>query len=487
MIIGVFCAAVGVLFLGVPDNWNFNASNPCLHVGGNYNQSLNHGLFYVNYNTASNANSNIGSRLLDVWLTIPSMDESECFSIHGAEGRTPLGEDKPAGHGQVLSKERRKAHEATGGKLKRVRNLYGKLVSDENLRQALLEVNLTHRWYPRHRPNRTVRWVEMDIDSRVCELRRIINGMIEGSMHLSTPKKKRRWDKSAGKWRDINEPRLWPDQYVHHALVQVLQPVMMRGMDPHCCGSIRGRGIHYGMQCIKKWMKNDRRGTKYCLELDIRHFYDSISPDIVLSRLRCLIKDYRVLRLAEEIVRDGVLIGIYCSQWFANTLLQPLDHIIRESGLCAHYLRYMDNFTIFGSNKRKLHRLRCMIGAWLHGVRLRIKENWQVFPTKSRLPTALGYRYGRGYTLLRKRNLLRLKRMLARYYRKRHASVRVAAGLLSRLGQMRHCNGAAILQRIYRRGTQKTLKDAIRAYARKEKAKWNTYSAAMTGAANALC
>ena len=47
----------------IPDNWNFNASNPCLHVGGNYSQSLNHGLFYVNYNGVSNVSANIGSRL----------------------------------------------------------------------------------------------------------------------------------------------------------------------------------------------------------------------------------------------------------------------------------------------------------------------------------------------------------------------------------------------------------------------------------------
>ena len=52
-----------VLTRDVPDNWNFNASNPCLHLGGNYNQNQNRGLFYVNYNTASNANANIGSRL----------------------------------------------------------------------------------------------------------------------------------------------------------------------------------------------------------------------------------------------------------------------------------------------------------------------------------------------------------------------------------------------------------------------------------------
>ena len=52
------------------DNWNFNASNPCLYVGGNYNQNTNHGLFYVNYNSVSNSNTNIGCRtLLCVLLT----------------------------------------------------------------------------------------------------------------------------------------------------------------------------------------------------------------------------------------------------------------------------------------------------------------------------------------------------------------------------------------------------------------------------------
>lgn len=33
---------------------------PCLYVGGNYSQNGNHGMFYVNYNTATNTNANIG-------------------------------------------------------------------------------------------------------------------------------------------------------------------------------------------------------------------------------------------------------------------------------------------------------------------------------------------------------------------------------------------------------------------------------------------
>lgn len=61
---GEIAHAVGALVFGSSDNWNFNASNPCLHFGGNYNQNGNHGLFYVNYNSASNSNRNIGCRVL---------------------------------------------------------------------------------------------------------------------------------------------------------------------------------------------------------------------------------------------------------------------------------------------------------------------------------------------------------------------------------------------------------------------------------------
>ena len=45
------------------DDWNFNASNPCLYFGGDYNQSGNRGLFCVNCANASDSYANIGCRL----------------------------------------------------------------------------------------------------------------------------------------------------------------------------------------------------------------------------------------------------------------------------------------------------------------------------------------------------------------------------------------------------------------------------------------
>jgi hypothetical protein len=358
--------------------------------------------------------------------------------------------------------------------MKRANNLFPKLVSEENLRLAIFAVNVTHRFHPHHRPNRTVARVEADVDRYVKELREIITGGYEAN----EPRLARRWDKSAGKWRDISEPRLWPDQYVHHAVIQVLEPIMMRGMDNFCCGSIRNRGIHYGVRAIKKWMRTDPKGTKYAEELDIHHFYDSLTTETVMKRLRRLVKDRRMLEVCERLMKHGILIGAYFSQWFANTVLQPLDRLIRESGLCDHYLRYMDNFTLFGRNKRKLRRLRELIEKWLAAHGLRLNGKWQLYPTAKRTVAALGYRFGRGYTLLRKRNMVRLKHSLSvcRRTMRRHHAIKpaLAQGLLSRLGQMKHCNHVHFFQNYVETGLQRKLKCVVREHARKERARWNT-------------
>ncbi|MDE7244231.1 MAG: hypothetical protein K2O18_09685, partial [Oscillospiraceae bacterium] len=82
----VQCRWLFPFFRASCDNWNFNASNPCVYVGGNYNQNGNYGLFYLNYNTASNSGSNIGSRVLLSLANNPPQ--------HGTGSRAPLGGDK---------------------------------------------------------------------------------------------------------------------------------------------------------------------------------------------------------------------------------------------------------------------------------------------------------------------------------------------------------------------------------------------------------
>lgn len=96
----------------------------------------------------------------------------------------------------------------------------------------------------------------------------------------------------------------------------------------------------------------------------------------------------------------------------------------------------------------------------------------------NRTVAALGYRFGRGYTLLRKRNMVRLKHSLSACRRamRRHHAIKpaLAQGLLSRLGQMKHCNHVHFFQNYVEAGLQRKLKCVVREHARKERARWNT-------------
>ena len=353
--------------------------------------------------------------------------------------------------------------------MKRADNIYKFMVSDTNIWNAIDVVNRSHRWCGNHKPNKTVMWVELTADERIKELREII----ERGFVPTKPTIKRRYDRNAKKWRDISEPRLWPDQYVHHILIQALEPTMMRGMDPFCCGSIKGRGTSFGIKAIKKWMKNDRKGTRWCAELDIYHFYEQLSPKVVMDRLRELVKDRRVLDLVERVLVYGVTIGAYFSQWFANTVLQPLDQLIRQNGI-KHYIRYMDNFTLFSNRKRDLVRVIKVMSKWLEPRGLRLKENWQYFRTRKRCPDALGYRYGHTYTLIRKARVLSIKRQIRSYYKQeRIVSAKFACSLLSRLGGLRHCNSQHLYADNVPTGLQRQLKDVVRDYQRKELLLWN--------------
>lgn len=373
--------------------------------------------------------------------------------------------------------------------MKRTNNIWGVLISDDNLSLAIDEVNRTHHWYGNHRPNRCTAWVELTKRERIDDLRSILNAGFRQHAFRMRP----RYDASSQKWRETNEPKQWPDQYIHHALIQAITPTLMRGMDPYCCGSIRSRGSSKARKSISKWMKSDIKGTKYCLQCDIYHFYPSLASDVVMARMRELIKDGKTLDLIERTLFEGVKIGAYTSQWYANTVLQPLDHMIREGDFrISHYERYMDNFTIFGPNKRKLHRLLAAMSEWLGERGLSIKTDWQIFRTASnipgkaqrhqrgRRPAAVGFRYGRGYTLLRKRNLLRLNRALSRYRKRRRSrnaiTFRMASGLLSRLGQLTHCNSVAIYRRLLRgERIQRQLKIIIRNGNRRELLTWNMF------------
>lgn len=257
-------------------------------------------------------------------------------------------------------------------------------------------------------------------------------------------------DGASQKERTIYCPAFYPDQIVHWAIMQVTQPILQRGMYEFCCGSIPNRGIHYGKRYIERWLKNDRKNTKYCLKLDIKKYYPHIDKTVLKDKFRTKIKDANALWLIDTIIdshKQGLPIGNYTSQWWANFYLESLDHYIKEQLHIKYYMRYMDDMVLFGANKKQLHKVRKIIAEYIAPMGLTLKENWQVFKVNSRPIDFLGFRFYRGRTTLRRRNALRIRRRVRKVGKKAKPTEKDARAIISYLGWVCHSNSRQYYER----------------------------------------
>lgn len=223
----------------------------------------------------------------------------------------------------------------------------------------------------------------------------------------------KRRDGLSNKERLISRTKFYPDQIIHHALIQVISPIIKRGMYKYCCANIPKRGPVYAKRACEKFIRNDPINTKYCLKMDVKQFYPSIRLDVLKTKLRRVIKDNETLWLLDSIIdsgNGGLPIGSYTSQWLANFYLQDLDHFIKEKCQAKYLIRYADDIVVLGPNKRKLRKIKYKITSFFE---LKIKDNWRVFEiTNSQCLDFVGYKMYREKTAIRKRIFRRLRRVM---------------------------------------------------------------------------
>ncbi|MBP3851384.1 MAG: hypothetical protein J6D36_02460 [Erysipelotrichaceae bacterium] len=349
--------------------------------------------------------------------------------------------------------------------MKRTGFLYEKMLDKELIKSVIIDGSKGKR--KRH----DVKKVMADVEGYTEKIYQIL----EKRFIPSKPKHVQIHDASSGKIRIIGVVPYFPDGIMHRLIVEAAKPVFIRGMYAHSCASIPGRGNSHAIGYIKKKLRN-RKKTKYCAKLDIKKYYPSINQDDMMRMLGKKIKDKRFLDLIRNIITydsGGLTIGFYLNQWLANVYLEDIDHMISASDGVYGYVRNMDDMVILGPNKKKLHKTVRKIEERLRSKGLSLKENWQVFKTDSRGIDFVGYRFFHGYTKLRKRNFLKLTRHCGKVMKQikagRKISFHSAAGLLSRKGQLKHCNGENILKKYYYPISDKRLKSIVSNYTRKQK------------------
>lgn len=293
---------------------------------------------------------------------------------------------------------------------------------------------------------------------------------------------------SCKKTRELLKPTYLYEQPAHHALIRAIMPALMRGMYDLSCGSIPGRGPHYGKRFVEKWIRNDPKNCKYVLKFDIRHFFQSIPHRRLKKALKKKIRDRVILKKLFAVIdccKQGVPIGFYTSQWFGNFYLTPLDHYIKEKLHVKKMIRYADDVVCFGRNKKILHEARRKIEQFLNEeLGLKMKPDWQVFRFEytgrdgkihGRALDFMGFVFHRNRTTIRKSILNRIQKKVNKVKRKGKVTWKDAASLLSRIGYFTHTDTYNYyLDHVKHYIKVKALKQLISKHTRRERLKkWN--------------
>lgn len=310
------------------------------------------------------------------------------------------------------------------------------------LYRRMLDENVIRKAYKKLRKGKTkrkeIKIIDANLDAEVAAMRRMIENTKPPGVEVEHPelayKPCKRTPKiihEHGKTRKIYMPEIH-EQWLHHIIVLILEPIITATAYPYSCGSFPKRGAHYGKKQIRRWIKSGK-GIRNFAKIDIRHFYDSIRLPILMRELRIRIKDewfLYIIELCLQGFKKGIPLGFYISQWLANYLLEPLDKFITETLGLKKDMRYMDDVTIFDDNKKKLHRAIVEIQIFIgRRFRLKLKHNYQVCKfcykkgerTIGRCLDFMGFLFYREKTLIRKNIMLSATRLAKHMHQAKEA------------------------------------------------------------------
>lgn len=145
--------------------------------------------------------------------------------------------------------------------MKRIGNLFNRIISYENLVRAEKKARL----------GKTKRYGVKKFDRNPYEnLVRLQKALIEDTYRTSEYCVYTIIADRGNKEREIYRLPYYPDRIVHHAIMNVIEPYLVNRFTADTFNCLKGRGIHYGVKRLKRDLKADKEGTKYCLKLDIK-------------------------------------------------------------------------------------------------------------------------------------------------------------------------------------------------------------------------
>jgi retron-type reverse transcriptase len=207
------------------------------------------------------------------------------------------------------------------------------------------------------------------------------------------------------------------DRVVHHALINIMEPIYERSFIHDSYATRKGKGTHKAGARAQQFLG---RGNWFW-KCDIDKYFDSIRQDVLMNIIGRKIKDQRLLALTGLIIRNGgqdgvgLPIGNLTSQFFANVYLDRFDHFVKEELGMSNYLRYMDDFVLFHPDKSVIKSARPRVEHFLtHQLHLRLKPRACFLNHSANGLTFLGRRIFPRLVRIARPNLQRMKKRITR-------------------------------------------------------------------------
>lgn len=339
--------------------------------------------------------------------------------------------------------------------MKRIGYLFDKLIDRDNIRKAI------HQACKGKSDYRIVKRIKANPEKYVERIHYLLanDKFIHSPYNIKNIHEK-------GKHREIKKTKFFPDRIIHHAVIQIMEPLLLKHFIVHTYQSIKGRGVHKAIKYADRIVRT--KEVTHALVLDIVKFYPSLSNDEIMKVMYRLVKDKRMLEVLRIIYStDGLPIGNYTSQPLGNITLSRLDHFIKEELQLKYYIRYADDILILANDAERLHKAKKAIEAKLTELGLVVKHTHQVFDIFARKPDFLGYVLTHEGLRVRKKIKFKFVRLML----KNHWTHKSISSLVSYLGWLNHANTkrlkakyftSEVCEALKQYGTQYTLPKVIK-------------------------
>jgi retron-type reverse transcriptase len=259
------------------------------------------------------------------------------------------------------------------------------------------------------------------------------------------------WNTS--KKRSIEAPR-FKDRIVHHAVVQVLEPLFEKKFISDSYSCRKGRGPHTAVERIESFLRKctGAAGECYVLKCDVSKFFPSIDHDILMGILARTVREKEMLSLIKRAMiapgnesGKGLPIGALTSQLLSNVYMSPFDDYVKNRLRIPYYVRYADDFVILDRSKDVLKGWLRYIDWFLsEKLQLRLNPKTSIFKSHQGIDFC-GYRIWATHRLPRKRVVRDAKKrmlfLLWQYSRGEAEAYSVSQSFASFGGYMSHCKG----------------------------------------------